>query len=95
MNTKLFDRLLIGPGEQALDFIGNILEASTEYSIIGKEVQPDCVYVLPPNRDMSIRHSVVTTFSDTTVAKQLEARLRQQHGDLPASIGGRKNPASD
>ena len=32
---------------------------------------------------------VVITFTDITVAKQLEARLRQQHGDLQATIAER------
>src|SRR6201997_2258006 len=38
MATKLFDSAIMGTTEQALDFIGNILESSTEYSIIGKEL---------------------------------------------------------
>jgi len=39
MVTKLFDTAIVGRAEQALDFIGNILESSTEYSIIGKELR--------------------------------------------------------
>lgn len=31
MATKLFDSTIVGNAEQALDFIGNILESSTEY----------------------------------------------------------------
>ena len=38
MTTKLFDSAIMGTTEQALDFIGNILESSTEYSIIGKDL---------------------------------------------------------
>ena len=38
MATKLFDSAIMGTTEQALDFIGNILESSTEYSIIGKDL---------------------------------------------------------
>src|SRR5216684_886221 len=38
MATKLFDASIVGSAEQALDFIGNILESSTEYSIIGKDL---------------------------------------------------------
>jgi PAS domain S-box-containing protein len=38
MSTKLFDSRIVGTGTQALDFIGNILESSTEYSIIGKDL---------------------------------------------------------
>jgi PAS domain S-box-containing protein len=38
MATKLFDGAIMGSSEQALDFIGNVLESSTEYSIIGKDL---------------------------------------------------------
>ena|SRR5260221_5864240 len=38
MATKLFDSAIMGTTELALDFIGNILESSTEYSIIGKDL---------------------------------------------------------
>ena len=38
MATKLFDGAIMGTTEQTLDFIGNILESSTEYSIIGKDL---------------------------------------------------------
>ncbi len=33
--TKLFDSAIVGNAQEALDFIGNILESSTEYSVIG------------------------------------------------------------
>ncbi len=38
MPTQLFDNSIVGTSEQALDFIGNILESSTEYSIVGKDL---------------------------------------------------------
>src|SRR2546423_1016197 len=38
MATKLFDSTIVASTDQALDFIGNILESSTEYSIIGKDL---------------------------------------------------------
>src|SRR5690349_19168756 len=38
MPAKLFDSTIASTTEQALDFIGNILESSTEYSIIGKDL---------------------------------------------------------
>jgi PAS domain S-box-containing protein len=38
MPSKLFDRTVLGDAELALEFIGNILESSTEYSIIGKDL---------------------------------------------------------
>src|SRR3954465_5274373 len=38
-NPKLFDQRILGSAEQALDFIGNILESSTEYSVIGKDLE--------------------------------------------------------
>ncbi|MGE5781162.1 MAG: PAS domain S-box protein, partial [Hyphomicrobiales bacterium] len=36
--SALFDRALVGSAQQAVDFIANILESSTEYSIIGKDL---------------------------------------------------------
>src|SRR5437870_3118432 len=38
MKTKLFDSTIVSSVEQTLEFIANILESSTEYSIIGKEL---------------------------------------------------------
>jgi PAS domain S-box-containing protein len=38
MATRLFDSTMIGTTEEALDFIGNILESSTEYSVVGKDL---------------------------------------------------------
>ena len=38
MGPKFFDSTIVGTAEQAVDFIGNILESSTEYSIIGKDL---------------------------------------------------------
>ena len=38
MATKLFDSAIVGNAQEAVDFIGNILESSTEYSIIGKDL---------------------------------------------------------
>src|SRR5436189_6112730 len=38
MKTRLFDRAIIGNVHEALDFITYILESSTEYSIIGKDL---------------------------------------------------------
>src|SRR5258706_3709291 len=38
MKTKLFDSTLLSTAKGALDFIGNILESSTEYSIIGMDL---------------------------------------------------------
>jgi len=38
MKTGLFDSAIIGSTQEALDFIANILESSTEYSIIGEDL---------------------------------------------------------
>jgi PAS domain S-box-containing protein len=38
MAAKFFDDTVLGGASEALDFIGNILESSTEYSIIGKDL---------------------------------------------------------
>jgi PAS domain S-box-containing protein len=36
--TKLFDSAIVGNAQEAVDFITNILESSTEYSVIGKDL---------------------------------------------------------
>jgi PAS domain S-box-containing protein len=36
--TRLFDRAIVGNAQEAVDFIANVLEASTEYSVIGKDL---------------------------------------------------------
>jgi PAS domain S-box-containing protein len=36
--AKLFDNAIVGNPQEAVDFIANILESSTEYSIIGKDL---------------------------------------------------------
>ncbi|RJR44009.1 MAG: PAS domain S-box protein [Deltaproteobacteria bacterium] len=37
-HKKLLDNKIIGNAEEVVDFLGNILESSTEYSIIGKDL---------------------------------------------------------
>jgi PAS domain S-box-containing protein len=37
--AKLFDSAIVGTAQEAVDFIANILESSTEYSIIGKDLE--------------------------------------------------------
>ena len=38
MSTKLFDSTFISQAQEAMDFMANVLESSTEYSIIGKDL---------------------------------------------------------
>ncbi len=38
MSTKLFDSTVIRQAQEAMDFMANVLESSTEYSIIGKNL---------------------------------------------------------
>ena len=38
MTTKLFDSTIIREAQAAMDFMANVLESSTEYSIIGKDL---------------------------------------------------------
>src|SRR5260370_3245993 len=38
MSDKLVDSHIVGNAQEAVDFITNILESSTEYSIIGKDL---------------------------------------------------------
>ena len=35
---RLFDSSIVGTAQQAVDFITNILESSTEYSVIAKDL---------------------------------------------------------
>lgn len=39
MTTTLFDTTVIREGREALDFLANVLESSTEYSIIGSDLE--------------------------------------------------------
>ncbi|MBI2502492.1 MAG: PAS domain S-box protein [Candidatus Latescibacteria bacterium] len=39
MNTRLFDSTIISQAQEAMAFMANVLEASTEYSIIGKDLE--------------------------------------------------------
>jgi len=39
IKTNLFDNAIVGSAHEAVDFIANILESSTEYSIIGKDLE--------------------------------------------------------
>ena len=36
--AKLFDNAIVGNAQEAVDFISNILESSTEYSVVGKDL---------------------------------------------------------
>jgi hypothetical protein len=36
VGAKFFDSTVIGSAEKALDSIGNVLESSTEYAVIGR-----------------------------------------------------------
>ena len=38
MATKLFDSTILAGSDEALEFIGSMLESSTEYSIIGRDL---------------------------------------------------------
>src|SRR5690242_21796732 len=38
MKGRLFDSSIVSTQQEALDFIGNILESSTEYSVIAKDL---------------------------------------------------------
>jgi PAS domain S-box-containing protein len=38
MLTKMFDSTIVGNAQEAVEFISNILESSTEYSVIGKDL---------------------------------------------------------
>jgi len=37
--ARLFDNAIVGNAQEAVDFITNVLESSTEYSVIGKDLE--------------------------------------------------------
>ena len=39
MATKLFDSTVIRGVQEAMDFMANVLESSTEYALIGKDLE--------------------------------------------------------
>lgn len=39
MTTKLFDSSVIRTPDEAVEFVSNLLESSTEYSIIAKDLE--------------------------------------------------------
>ena len=59
MKSTLFDRSILSTFEEALAFVGSILEASTEYSIIAKDLVG--TIVLEPGFAASVRQSNVYT----------------------------------
>src|SRR5690349_20777473 len=38
MKSRLFDSSILATAQQAVEFVSNILESSTEYSVIGKDL---------------------------------------------------------
>jgi PAS domain S-box-containing protein len=38
LKSRLFDSSILATAQQAVEFVSNILESSTEYSIIGKDL---------------------------------------------------------
>jgi hypothetical protein len=38
MRSNLFDSSILATAQQAVEFVSNILESSTEYSVIGKDL---------------------------------------------------------
>jgi PAS domain S-box-containing protein len=39
MRSNLFDSSILATAQQAVEFVSNILESSTEYSLIGKDME--------------------------------------------------------
>ena len=59
LKSTLFDRSILSTFEEAIAFVGSILEASTEYSIIAKDLVG--TIVLEPGFAASVRQSNVYT----------------------------------
>lgn len=52
MRSCLFDSSIIATAQQAVEFVGTILESSTEYSVIGEDLRKDPV--LEPRRPANV-----------------------------------------
>ena len=89
IHQRLFESDMIGNGEQALKFLGNILESSTEYSIIGagtrlklpKGVKAFCSRRLAEN-DSEVQHGQPcgATNRPNTTAREFAGDLsRRRH----------------
>jgi PAS domain S-box-containing protein len=92
MATKLYDDSIISNPQQAVDFIGNVLESSTEYSIIGKDLDGKILlwnegarrlYGYEPDEVIGkANSSILHTPEDVKTGKprqMLEAALRDGH----------------
>jgi len=92
MSTKPFDSSMIGTAEQAVDFIENVLESSTEYSIIGKDLDGKILlwnegahrlYGYEPEEVVGKANSLILHTADDVAAgkpqQMLDAALRSGH----------------
>jgi len=69
MATKLFDSTIISETQEAMDFMAHVLEASTEYSVIGKG---------PRRQDSALERGLATLL-------RLRSRRRSRQYELPDS----------
>ena len=69
MATKLFDSTIISDTQEAMDFMAHVLEASTEYSVIGKG---------PRRQDSVLERGLATLL-------RLRSRRRSRQYELPDS----------
>jgi hypothetical protein len=61
MATNLFDSAIVGNVQEAVDFISNILESSTEYSIIPETFVRQIEAFLPVDQRSSSRPAAPTS----------------------------------
>jgi PAS domain-containing protein len=98
---KLFDTSIIGDPHAAMDFITNILESSTEYSIIAKDLNGKILlwnegarrlYGFEPGEVVGkMNSSVLNTPEDVKAKlpqKSWTMRLRSGNSKIPSRAGG-------
>jgi PAS domain-containing protein len=105
--TNLFDSSIAGSVREAVDFIANILESSTEYSIIGMDLADKILlwnegarrlYGYEPEEVVGKAHSALLRVpADVKAghhAAQLAATLTKANGKAPLSASARTGASS-
>ncbi len=95
MTTGLFNSSLVGSDKEALDFIGNILESSIEYSFISKDVNGEILVWNEGTRRLSLEPIHIEAGNETSVLpidisdrQKSEAMLQLQSRALRAAANG-------
>lgn len=86
MKARLFDSSIVSTAQEALDFIGNILESSTEYSVIGKDPRGKAIGFLLISKDISHELRFAEEIRKTTLFDNAIVGNAQEAVDFIANI---------